>query len=566
MSQSLIRTLYQSTRTMRTVVSDAVRARHIAAIAAKYGFAALLNRGNQASAETRRQTLEAEGTALPPDERQDLAARAVSMLEELGPTFVKFGQVLSTRPDLIPANLASRLQTLQDEVAPVPLDAVRASIQEALGMPPEKLFATFDSNPIASASIAQVHGATTIDGEDVVVKVQRPHIRRTIQADLSLLNFIAAQVLDVFPEAELFDLEGMVSEFEKSLMRELDFEIEQKSLIRFAENFAEKPRIHIPKVFPELSARTVLTMERVRGYKLTQLPADVSAAEVAELYLDAAYQMLFQDGFFHGDLHPGNVFLEEDGRLGIIDFGMVGRLSKSMRERVVDIIFSVLREDLESVARIWYSLGRPRQRVDYSLFEADVVEILERYAVGRPMEEIDIGAFLRELASGAVRHRIQLPSGFTMMFKAMVTTEGLAKHIAKGIQPIEAARPYIQELVQERYSLERLKSGALADLIHGADVARQVPGRIDRLLSQAEAGEVEIRLTHQALEPIAQRAVRAWNRMSIAIVAAAASLTGALTLEHGEKVLLGLPGVSLIAFSVAGLGGIWLGFGILRGR
>lgn len=566
MSQSLIRTLYQSTRTLRTVVKDAARARHIAAIAAKYGFAALLDRGNQASAETRRQTIEAEGAALAPDERQDLAARVVSMLEELGPTFVKFGQILSTRPDLIPPNLAMRLQTLQDGVAPVPFAQVRECIEESLGHPPEELFATFESDPIASASIAQVHGAMTHKGEDIVVKVQRPHIRRTIQADLSLLNFIAAQVLDVFPEAELFDLEGMVSEFEKSLMRELDFEVEQKSLMRFAENFAEKPRIHIPRVFPEFSGKTVLTMERVRGNKLTQLDDDVDASEVAELYLDAAYQMLFQDGFFHGDLHPGNVFLEDDGRLGIIDFGMVGRLSKSMRERVVDIIFSVLREDLEAVARIWYTLGKPTQRVDYAVFEADVVEILERYAIGRPMEEIDIGAFLRELAAGAVRHRIQLPSDFTMMFKAMVTTEGLAKQVAKGIQPVEAARPYIQALIQDRYNLDRLKSSALADLIHGADIARQIPSRIDRLLSQAEGGDLELRLTHLHLEPVARRITRAFNRMSVAMVAASASLTGALTIDHGERVLLGLSGVSLFAFSIAALAGVWLGFGILRGR
>lgn len=566
MPRSLIRTLYQSTRTVRTVVQDAGRARFIATVLAKYGFAALLDRRRLGAADTRRQVIEGEGTALEGPERRDIATRAVAMLEELGPTFVKFGQILSTRPDLIPPNLAVRLQTLQDHVMPVPYEAIRARIVEGLGAPPEKLFAAFDAEPIASASIAQVHGARTLDGHDIVVKVQRPNIRRTIEADLSLLNFFAQQVLDIFPEAHLFDLGGMVREFEKSLMRELDFEIEKQSLIRFAENFSSKPHIHIPRVFRELSCRTVLTMERVRGVKLTQLPLDADAEKVARLYLDAAYQMLFQDGFFHGDLHPGNVFLEEDGRLGVIDFGMVGRLSQSMREKVVDIIFSVIREDLEGVARIWYSVGRPSGRVDYPAFEADVVETLERYAVGRPMEEVDMGAFLRELAGCAVKHHIRLPSDFTMMFKAMVTTEGLAKQVAKGINPIEAARPYIESLIKDRYSLDRLKSAAMVELIHAADLARELPGRFDRLLAQAEGGELEVKLTHRALEPHTKRLVRAVNRASVSVVVAAASLTGALTLEHGAPVMVGLPAVSLVTFSIALFGVVWLGVGVLRGK
>lgn len=561
----LLRTIFRTTRTLRTVVKDAGRAREIAAILAKYGFGALAERGRVIGRVARRKVLTGEDAAVPPT--VDVVTRAVRMLEELGPTFVKFGQILSTRPDVVPPALAHRLQTLQDHVSAIDVEVVRAVIRESLGANPEELFASFDPVPIASASIAQVHGAVTKDGHDVVIKVQRPNIRPVIEADLSLLRFLAQRVIDMFPEAELFDLGGMVQEFERSLLRELDFRIEQQSLVRFAENFAAKQdRIHIPRVFKELSSDTVLTMDRVRGIKLTELPPDVDAYEVAKLYLDAAYQMLFHDGFFHGDLHPGNVFLEADGRLGIIDVGMVGRLSRSMREKIVDIIFSVLREDLEGVARIWYSLGTPLARVDFPAFEADVVETLERYAVGKPMEEVDIGAFLRSLANVAIRHRIRLPSDFTMMFKAMVTTEGLAKQVARGINPVEAARPYIESLIKDRYSTERLRRVAAVELIHLADLARELPGRADRVLHQLEGGELRVRLAMDDLAEHSTRMMRAANRGSVSVVVAAASLTGAITLEHARPLMFGLAPIPLVCFTIATAGLLWLAAGVLRGR
>jgi len=549
--KSLIRTLFRTTRAIRTVVKDAVRARHIASILAKYGFSAVVSR---------------ERPRDPEEAASSVATRVVLMLEELGPTFVKFGQILSTRPDIIPPHLAARLSSLQDKVAPIALDDVRKMVTSSLGAPPEALFASFEERPLASASIAQVHGARTKDGIDVVVKVQRPGLRPLVESDLSLLRFLASRVLDVYPEAAYFDLKGMVEEFESSLLSELDFVREREHIERFQENFAAKPRIHIPRVFRELSSETVITMERVRGKKVTALGDDVDREDVARLYLDAAYQMLFQDGFFHGDLHPGNVFLEDDGRLGVIDFGMVGRLSRHMRERVVDVIFSVLRQDLEGVARIWYGLGKPGPNVDYAAFERDVVGILERYAVGRPMDEIDMGAFLRALAGGAVRHGIRLPSDFTMMFKAMVTTEGLAKQVAKGINPVVAAQPYIEVVIKERYSVERLKSVAVTELIHAVDLSRELPGRIDRLLQQAESGALHVRMAHDDAEEHVLRVSRALNRGSVALVVAAASVTGALTIDHGAPIVFGLPAVTLVAFTVAVIGIVWLGTGILRGR
>ncbi|MCP4498681.1 MAG: AarF/ABC1/UbiB kinase family protein [Deltaproteobacteria bacterium] len=559
-NKSFFRVLYLSTRAIRTVVKDASRAREITTILAKYGFTALLSSRNLRPWEKKDKQLKGSGGG-------DLADRLVSLIEELGPTFVKFGQILSTRPDLIPPSLCARMAGLQDHVSPVPLADIRHQIEDALGGPPEEYFASFDEKPMASASIAQVHTAVTHDGEQVVLKVQRPHLRRTIESDLSLLRFFCQRMVDVFPEAELMDLPGMIEEFEASLIRELDFTEEARSIRRFTENFADKPLIHLPKVYDKLSTSTVITLERIYGTKLTELDTKIDADEVAGLYLDATYQMLFQDGFFHGDLHPGNVFLEDDGRLGLIDFGMVGHLSRGMREKVVDVIFSVLREDLEGVARIWYSLGTPVRSVNYSQFETDVVGILEKYAVGRPLDDLDIGGFLRELAEGAVRHGIRLPSSFTMMFKAMITTEGLARMVCEGVNPIEAARPYIEVVIKDRYSKDRLKSRGFSELIQLTDLAGQLPSRLDRLLGQAEQGEAQIHLRHKDLNPLMSKLVRAKNRQAVALLTASAGVTTALTASlPGMPSLGGLSVLSWLSLMVVGAGTTWIAAGILRGK
>ena len=271
MATSLIRTLYVGTRAVQTVVKDAGRARAITTILAKYGFAALLDR--------RRARTDALGDA------DEVASRLVPMLEELGPTFVKFGQILSTRPDIVPDSVAKQLEALQDHVRPLSYDEVSAQIKACLGGRPEELFARFDEAPLASASIAQVHTAKTKGGDDVVVKVQRPRLRETIDADLSLLRFFTGRIVDVYPDAVLFGLDGMVSEFEKSLSRELDFNLEANNIERFRENFRGKDHIHIPKVNRGLSGMSVLTMERIFGEKLTELPKHIDKEHVANLYL-----------------------------------------------------------------------------------------------------------------------------------------------------------------------------------------------------------------------------------------------------------------------------------------
>ncbi len=565
--RSLIRTIYTGTVALRTVVTDASRARTIAAIVARYGFSQLLSGRDddkRNKGELRKELLggeSADGVV-----QRDLAGRVVSMLEELGPTFVKFGQVMSTRPDLIPDAYLARLQRLQDHVTAVPVEEIRRTIETSLGAPIDELFASFEDVPLASASIAQVHTATLLDGTEVVLKVQRPGLRPVIEADLSLLHFLIDQAVDIFPEIEAFGVKAMVGEFEHSLRRELDFEVERMSLERFRRNFKDKPRVHIPIVYAEHSSRTVLCMERLRGRKITAIEDDDERREVALLYLDAAYQMLFRDGFFHGDLHPGNVFIEDDGRLGLIDFGMVGRLTRQNRERLVDVIFSLMSEDLENVARIWFSIGKPGTNVDYAAFEAEVIDVLERHIVGRDLDQWDLAAFFTDLAAGAVKHGIRLPADFTMMFKAMVTTEGLARSVARGINPIEAARPYIEALVKDRYSIDRLKQKALVEGVRMVDLLWAMPSTFERIVAKVEAGELRVRLRHDNIEDSARMMATSLNRVALAIISAAGAVTGALTMGRGPEVILGLSPLSLIAFAIAFASTAVFTLSMLRGR
>jgi len=568
--RSLIRTIYTGTVALRTVVTDAARARSIAAIVARHGFTQLLawrRAGDEAEKdEARKELLGGESSPQSVADKEDLAGRVVAMLEELGPTFVKFGQVLSTRPDLIPPLYVERLQKLQDHVSEVPLEDIRRQIEMSLGDTIENLFGSFEERPMASASIAQVHGATLKDGTAVVLKVQRPGLKPVIDADLSLLRFLVDQAVGIFPEAESFDIRGMVTEFEASLRRELDFDVERRSLERFRRNFRDNPKIHFPAVYADHCSRVVLCMERLRGKKLTAIDDEEERFRVAKIYLDAAYQMVFKDGFFHGDLHPGNVFVEEDGRLGLIDFGMVGRLSRQNRERLVDVLFSLMSEDLENVARIWFAVGKPGTSVDYAAFESEVIDVLERHIVGRDLDEWDLAAFFTDLAAGAVKHGIRLPSDFTMMFKAMVTTEGLARSVARGINPVEAARPYIEELIRDRYSLDRVKQKALVEGVRVVDLLWALPSTMERIVEKIEAGDLQVRLKHEHLTDSARTIAAAANRVGLAVISAAGAVAGALTMGRGPEVFLGLSPLSLIAFGIAFASTVMFFFSMLRGR
>ncbi len=560
---SVLRTIVSSSRALVTGAKDVARFREIAGVFVSHGFGwffAQLKLRRELQVDYTGADLTRAALSSP-----DTGKRLVAAFAKLGPTFVKLGQILSTRPDLLPPTILAELTELQDKVSPLAFEQVEQQLRHALGPAFREHFASLDETPLASASIAQVHRATLQDGTPVVLKIQRPGLRPKIESDLNILRAIANWVEESLEEAEAMDLGGVLRGFSKSLAQELDFRCEARNMARFRRNFADDPHIRIPLVFDELSTTEVLCMEFVEGRKFSEvLASGDDTGPLVEVYFKAAYKMLFIDGFFHGDLHPGNVFIQADGRLAIIDCGMVGRLSPPMKDRLIDILHAVLNEDLEQLARCFYDLAIPIGKVNYNEFEADAIEIAERYLGGVALSEIQIGVLFGELVTAATRHRVRMPTDFTMMFKAIVTTEGLARSIAPNIDPMELARPFITQMVTERYSSERLTQLAIRDFQLLSRAAHALPRLLPAILSDIQDGKLAIGIAPGSLKAhhdAMHRHVRYAMRAALTITCLAC---GTYCLGLGLPVIpaLGIPIASTVFFGLA----IYGLLGLLRVR
>lgn len=566
---SVLRTLVSSSRALITGAKEVARFREIAGVFIRHGFGWVF-----AQLKLRRELqpdLESVDLARAHLASPDTGKRLVAALTELGPTFVKLGQIFSTRTDLLPENIIAELTTLQSNVEPLPFAEIEPQLVKTLGKDWRSHFATFDETPLASASIAQVHRATlrgvsrAEDGpgagepaaREVVLKIQRPGVRPKIESDLGILYAIAGWVEEAIEEAQAMDLRGVITDFTKSISQELDFKIEARNLERFQRNFASNTNVAFPEVVDELSSTEVLCMEFLQGRKFSEvIAAGESTDEVVKVYFAVAYKMLFHDGFFHGDLHPGNVLMLPDGRLGVLDCGMVGRLSPSMQDKLIDILWSVLNEDLEGVARSFWALSIRHGHVDYQAFETDVIEIAERYIVGLPLSEIQIGTLFGEIVAGATKHQVRMPTDFTMMFKAIITTEGMAKAIAPDLDPIELARPYIEQMVTQRYTPERIKQQALADFGVFSRMFRTLPNSVPDLIDELRGGKVALGLTPKTLQVWQQSSDARSRRAVRAALTIACLVCGTYSLGLGLPIwaLVGMPALSAAFFFAAGVG------------
>ena len=542
----IVRPVYRSTKRLQKTVSDLGRLREVASVLVRHGLGFVIS------------GLRIPGVRIPFSSPETTPERVVSAIQELGPTFVKFGQLWSTRVDLLPPNYINALQALQDEVRPVPVHKVHEQLEASMGPDWRELLLDFEDEPIATGSVAMVHCARLADGAPVVVKVLRPGIHDTIKADLSVLELLARQILSEFPEASYFDPLGMLREFERSIAEETDFELEAAHAELFRENFADVPEVTIPRVHRGYGDHRVMVMDRIDGVRIREArAAGIDMELVGRNYLSAAYRMLFDHGFFHGDLHPGNVFVEPNGNLGIIDFGMVGRLTPEMKDNLVAIVFALERGDFRSIARVYYDIGVKTQRVDFDAFERDVVDVMERNWVGRSMHEVQIGAFLKDLADGAVRYKLQAPPNYTMFFKALITTEGLAKALIAEVDPIKAAAPYINRLVRERFQPGRLREELFYTVITLRTLQRKVPAALTQLLDDIQNQRLELQVTTS--RPREERASehRRNTQFLIVSMSVASLIGGSIALNMDGPALLGVPWVSWVLYSSSAA--FWLG-------
>lgn len=457
--------------------------------------------------------------------------RAVAALQELGPTFVKLGQVLSTRPDLIPEAWCVAFETLQDDAAALPRPEIEAMLAENLGAQWRGRVAWFDDAPLATASIAQVHRARTEDGREVVLKVQRAGVAEKIRSDLSILHYLARALLSEYPESRSFDPRGVLAEFERSILAEIDFVREADNTRRFASHFADDARVRIPYVVDELSSDGVLCLEFLDGVPIRKArDAGSNMLVVGERYLGVAYDMLFVHGFFHGDLHPGNVLVLPGDVLGILDFGMTGTLTHEMRAYILTIIVAAQRRDHRTLARVFFDIAIKERRVDWPTVERDTVELLERNLQTNRIEDIDIGRLVRDLTAAANRHGARVPLSYTMFFKALLTSEGLARTLLREQDPIAAAEPYFRRMVANSFSRGAVEQELSYQAVALGPLARRLPLALTQLLDDFDGERLAITVRHLD-DPLGRVAAeRRVNRQILAAWTAVLFLCAAVTM------------------------------------
>jgi ubiquinone biosynthesis protein len=542
-----------------TKTQDVQRLRQIFTVLAKHGYGHIIERLGLRDSRVL-------GVIIPtPSARPSSnAERLRQALEELGPTFVKLGQILSTRPDLIPPTYIDEFSKLQDNVPPFPYEDAANQIKMELGVEVEGVFANFDPNPIASASLAQVHKATLQNGALVAVKIQRPGIKPLIESDIDLLYLIARLVENSIPELRLYSPRKVVREFERAITRELDFTIEAANAERFRRNFGLNPDLYFPKVYGELSGKKALTMEFIEGVKITDAPLrGYDPRLIARRGLRAVVEMVFRDGFFHADPHPGNIFVMEGGRLAYLDLGLVGRVSEEVRDTMLLLILSIMREDFEEVVRIFYKIGIKEDDVDMSEFRADVIDICEKH-FGKPLKYIEFGAFIKDILEGAFRHRIRIPLEYALMCKALITMEGVGKKLDPDINIFEESHPYLVEIFKKRYNLNRVSSDLAKSVVTLSRTIQEAPPQLKGILDNLESGRFKIRVEDTGAEKSASTWEKIVNRLILSLITSTLIISSFLLILFGKSSWATLFGI--LGFLSAGFLGLWVMFSILKSQ
>jgi ubiquinone biosynthesis protein len=500
----------------------------------------------------------------------DRGRRLREMLEELGPTFVKFGQLLSTRPDIVPPDVVVELQKLQDDVRPIPFAEVERVVREELGLTIEQAFLEFDERPTAAASIGQVHHALLPNGERVAVKVQRPNAPRQIESDISLLFQAARLAKERVRALDFIDAEQVVDEFARSIRGELDYRAEARNAEVFRRNFAGNPEVKIPRVFWSYTRRRVLALELLEGTQLADIDvASLSAAERRDLAYRAAeiwMTMIFRHGFFHGDPHPANVFVLTDGGvIGLVDFGQVGKLTDEDMSKLTRLFIDAANERVDVLPRRLAELGvrYPREREEE--FAEELREIYYRY-YGVSLADVDPLQVIREAFDLIYSMNLRLPTRFVLLDKAIATLASVGIELYPDFNVFEVAKPYARNLLVERFSPERVLARARKESGDLARIGVAFPYQVSDFMEQIRDGQIEVGFVHKGLDDFMHKVDVAFNRLVIALIVVGgligSSLIGIFS-KHGPFVA-GVNFLSFIGFLLSGALGIWLLWAVIR--
>ncbi len=540
------------------------RLSEIAQVAVRHGFGYWFDTHRLTDLFPRRSRLEED------DQPSQRGQHLREMLDELGPTFVKFGQLLSTRPDVLPPDIIAELRGLQDDVRPVPFADVEKVIQEDLGLSIDQLFVEFEDRPIAAASIGQVHRATLPNGKRVAVKVQRPGAPRQIEADVALLYQAARLAKERVRALDFIDAQQLVDEFSRSIRQELDYRLEARNAETFHRNFAGHPHVRVPKVFWTYTRSRVLTLEWLDGVQVADLDPNQWSLEarrdLAYLMTETWMTMIFRHGFFHGDPHPANILVLGHGeQIGLVDFGAVGKLTDDDMTKLTRMFIDAAAENVDALPRRLSELGvrYPKEREEE--FLAELREMYYRY-YGASLAEIDPLQVIREAFQLIYSMNLQLPTRFLLLDKAIATLGSVGVDLYPDFNVFEVARPYARSLMLERFTPKRMVGHARKESLKLGAMALELPYQIHDILEEFRDGQIEIGFVHKGLDDLLNRLDVVFNRLVIAMVVAGgligSSLIGIFA-KAGPHVL-GINLISVIGFALSGLLGIWLLWGVVR--
>ncbi|MCI0499446.1 MAG: AarF/UbiB family protein [Planctomycetales bacterium] len=556
--------------TVRRTFAHLVRYRHIMGVLMKYGFEEV------AGIFARRLKIGFGSRGLPTSRMQNLAqtslaARVRLACQELGPTFIKLGQLLSTRPDLVSDEYIVELERLQDQVAPEKYQAIRLAVKQQLGAFPEEIFERFDTVPIAAASIAQVHRARTKEGDEVVVKIRRPGIVKTLRTEMEILADIAGVVKTRLSAPETFNPVRMVQEFSDAVTREVDLANERRNQQRFIQNFAADPTVHVPRVYEEYSSEGVLTMEYIDGIKPSRIEqlhaAGLDPKMIAARGADFVLRQVFEHGFFHTDPHPGNFLVIGGNVLAPLDFGQVGRLTKQDRMLLQYLVLAIVDGD---VSRIVHGLERAEmldEETDLTELTRDFEEILDAYS-HLPLKDIPFGEAIRRMFDVIRRHRIEPPRDFTLMLKCLMTIESFATDLDSEFQIIEHLKPYARRFSMQQISPEAIFRQARSAARSAGELASRLPEDAAAIISKFRRGKFKIHVYHDHLEELEQTLDNSSNRISFAVIIAALLIASSMLVPQTGDILgiIRFQTLGILGYLTAMVMGLWLLISIMRHR
>ncbi len=526
-------------------------------VARKLGKRSLIGRaGNWLNSDVSEDILK-----LPPEVRVRLA------IQELGPTFVKLGQVLATRPDIFPPNWIAEFSKLQDQVPAVPFDQLLPELEHVLGKSPFEVFKDLQVEPIAGASIAQVHLAKLQDGTPVVLKVRRPNVRASIEADLRLLAHLGRLIESEFEEVKRFQPSEIISQFAKSLERELDLALEGRNTERFSRNFADDEYIEFAKIYWDFTSEGLLVMSYIDGIPGNDLQSAAQSGLdlklLGERGANAVLKMVLMDGFFHADPHPGNVFYLPDNRLAIIDCGMVGRISLDRRDEIADLLAALVSRDIDTLRDILV-VWAEGANIDDAKLSADIEEFISNYD-NAPLKHVRFSSLLNDLTTIMRENHLSVPPDLTMLFKALITLEGLGRQLDPDFQIVHHLTPFVKKVIVDRYMPANLLKRGRRGLGHLVDAVTGLPGDVSQVLREAARGRLKLNLDLKRLDHFGHQLDHSTNRLTMAMITAALIVGSSIVMTvEGGPTILGLPAFGFAGFFLAFVIGILLMISVWR--